>query len=145
MPNARVAMASPPSPTPRGTWVPRGGAGVQRSGAAVETCEGVVCGLVGCGLGRVVVAGVEEDDGHSAAVVVDPDVGLVAAAAAAPAVGLAGAAARIAALPEVLALHLRELLPVEQLAAHERGEEAGGVLGVGDDAALGADTPVPVG
>jgi hypothetical protein len=30
-------------------------------------------------------------------------------------------------------------LPVEQFAAHERGEEGGGVLGVGDDAAFGAD------
>jgi hypothetical protein len=63
------------------------------SGAAVERCEGVVCGLVGLWLGCVVVARVEEQDGDAAAVVVDPDVGLVSAPAAAPAVGFAGAAA----------------------------------------------------
>src|SRR5512132_4554157 len=98
-------------------------------------------GLVGCRLGRVVVAGVEEEDCDAGAAVVDPDVGLVTA----PAVGLVGAAAERAAAPEVLALHLRELLPGEQLAAHEGGEEGGGVLGVGDDAAFGADAPMPVG
>jgi len=111
----------------------------------VETRECVVCGLVGCWLFRVGAASVEEEDGDASTVVVHPDLGLETVATAALAVGLVGAASPFAPLPEVLEFHRGELPQVEQLAAHQGGEERRGVLGVGEDAAVGGDAPMPVG
>lgn len=46
---------------------------------------------------------------------------------------------------QVLARHPGELALVEQLAAHQRDQEGRGVLGVGDDPAVGALAAVQVG